>query len=262
MIRFDDVSFAYPGGKILFSGLSLDVSQGEFLGVLGPNGAGKSTLLRLLLGVLAPTTGRIFVGGRDVRRTPPGELSRTLAAVTQEEALEFPFTVEEVVLLGRAARLGPLGFERAEDLQAAASAMDATGVAALAGRPLHALSGGERKRVLLARALAQDTPVLVLDEPAAALDIHHQVAIFDLLAERNRGGLTIVVVAHDLNLAASYCRRLLLLRPGEPPLAGAVEDVLTYRRVREAFGVDVYVGVNELTGDRFLIPMSPRKLSG
>ena len=157
------------------------------------------------------------------------------------------------------AHLGPLGFELAADLEAARRALEESGVAELAFRALHTLSGGERKRVLLARALAQDPEVLILDEPAAALDIHHQVAIFDRLAERHRRGVTVVVVVHDLNLAAAYCERLLLVRPGAPALIGTVEEILTYRLVKETFGVDVYVGVNEVTGARFLLPMSARR---
>ena len=257
MIRFDEVSFAYDGRPVV-EGLTLAVPPGQFLGVIGPNGAGKSTVVRLLLGLVEPSRGRVTVDGRDVSRYGRRELARRVAAVTQEEALEFPFTALEVVLMGRTAHLGPLGFERAADVAAAREAMERTGVLALADRPLHALSGGERKRVLLARALAQDTPVLVLDEPAAALDIHHQIALFDLMAERHRRGVTVVVVVHDLNLAAAYCERLLLLVPGRPPAGGTVEEILTYRRVREAFGVDVYVGVNELTGHRFLLPMTER----
>ncbi|HUS66796.1 MAG TPA: ABC transporter ATP-binding protein [Kofleriaceae bacterium] len=242
----------------MLAGLSLEVPRGQFLGVIGPNGAGKSTVVRLLLGLIAPSEGSVKVDGRAVGSYPRRAFARVVAAVTQEEALEFPFNALEVVLMGRIAHLGPLGFENAADLEAARRAMEETGVAALAHRPLHTLSGGERKRVLLARALAQDPAVLVLDEPAAALDIHHQIAIFDLLAERHRRGVTVVVVVHDLNLAAAYCDRLLLIRPDAPALAGTVEEILTYNRVKETFGVEVYVGVNELTGARFLIPMSKR----
>jgi iron complex transport system ATP-binding protein len=256
MIRFDGVGFGYDPARPVLDALSLEVPRGQLLGVIGPNGAGKSTVMRLATGLLAPQRGRVTIGDREVTKIPPRELARTVAAVTQEEALEFPFTALEVVLMGRTARLGPLGFERAEDVAAAEQAMAATGVGQLAARPLHALSGGERKRVLLARALAQDPELLVLDEPAAALDIHHQIAIFDLLAERHRRGVTVIVVVHDLNLAAAYCERLLLLRSGAPALAGTVEEILTYQRVKEVFGVEVYVGVNELTGHRFLIPMS------
>ncbi len=260
MIRFDDVSFGYDARPVVES-LSLEVPAGEFLGVIGPNGAGKSTVVRLLLGLLRPQRGRVTLDGREVERWPRREFARRVGAVTQEEALEFPFTALEVVLMGRTAHLGPLGFEDAADVAAARAAMAATGVEALADRPLHALSGGERKRVLLARAFAQDPTVLVLDEPAAALDIQHQIGIFDLLAERHHRGATVIVVVHDLNLAAAYCERLLLVRRGALALVGSVEEVLTYRRVREAFGVDVYVGVNEISGHRFLIPMSSQKRS-
>jgi len=264
MIELEDVSFGYGGGGAapIVDRLSLRIGDGEFVGIIGPNGAGKSTAVRLLLGLLRPDRGRVLLDGRDLRSYRQPELARRMAAVPQEEALEFPFSVEEVVLLGRASRLGPLGFEGEADLAAARAAMAQTGVDALADRPFHTLSGGERKRVVLARALAQDAPTLILDEPAAALDIRHQIAIFDLLAERNAGGATVVVVVHDLNLAAAYCQRLLLLVPGRPATIGGIEEVLTWRRVTDAFGTDCYVGVNELTGRRFLIPMSPRHRRG
>ena len=257
-IRFQDVDFWYGTSDGLFGlrDLSLAVERGRFLGVIGPNGAGKSTFVRLALGLLTPSRGRVTLDGVDVTRIPRPEFARRVSAVTQEESLEFPFTALEVVLMGRIAHLGPLGFEREADLVAARQAMAETGVLSLASRPLHALSGGERKRVLLARALAQAPEILILDEPANALDIHHQIAIFDLLRRRHAAGVTVVVVVHDLNLAAAYCEQLLLLTPGAPPLLGSVEEVLTYRRVRAAFGVDVYVGVNEITGHRFLLPMS------
>jgi iron complex transport system ATP-binding protein len=261
VIAFDQASFSYAStgpARPVIDRLTLEVPRGRFLGLIGPNGAGKSTVVRLALGLLAPTAGRVTLDGRAVGSIDRRQFARRVAAVTQEEALEFPFTALEVVLMGRTALLGPLGFERADDLEAARAAMAQTGVAHLAARPLHALSGGERKRVLLARALAQQAEVLVLDEPAAALDIHHQIAIFDLLAERHRAGATVLVVVHDLNLAAAYCEQLLLLAPGTPPTLGSVEEILTYRRVKETFGVEVYVGVNELTGHRFLIPMSAK----
>jgi iron complex transport system ATP-binding protein len=262
VIALHAVSFGYDE-RMVIDDLTLDVPEGRFLGLIGPNGAGKSTVVKLALGLIKPSRGRVTVDGDDAASVPRREFARRVAAVTQEEALEFPFTALEVVLMGRIAHLGPLGFERPADLEAARAAMGETGVAHLADRPLHALSGGERKRVLLARALAQDARALVLDEPAAALDIHHQVAIFDLLAERHRKGATVIVVVHDLNLAAAYCEQLLLVRAGAPAELGTVEEILTYRRVKEVFGVEVYVGVNEITGHRFLIPMSARpRVSG
>jgi iron complex transport system ATP-binding protein len=258
VISFENVSFGY-GERRVVDGLTLEIPRGQLLGVIGPNGAGKSTIVRLLLGLLQPDGGRVRVDGREVSSYDRRAFARLCAAVPQEEALEFPFTALEVVLMGRIAHLGALGFEKRADIEAAHKAMAETCVEELADRPLYTLSGGERKRVLLARAIAQESPLLVLDEPAAALDIHHQIAIFDLLRERHRRGVTVVVVVHDLNLAAAYCDRLLLCRAGQPPLAGSVEEILTYQRVKESFGVDVYVGVNEITGARFLIPMTPQR---
>ncbi len=258
MLSLSQVRFGY-GPKPVLDDLSFEVSRGEFWGVIGPNGAGKSTIVRLVMGLLKANAGEVQVGGRSVRSYAARDLARVLGAVTQEEALEFPFTTREVVLMGRIAHLGPLGFESASDVAAAEQAMSDTGVLDLADRPLHTLSGGERKRVLLARALAQNPELLVLDEPAAALDIHHQIAIFELLKARHQKGVTVLVVVHDLNLAAAYCQRLLLVRPGQPALQGTVEEILTYQRVKESFGVEVYVGVNEISGARFLIPMALQK---
>jgi iron complex transport system ATP-binding protein len=257
MIRFDRVTFRYGEADPVLRDLSIEIPRGQLLAVIGPNGAGKSTFVRLLLGLLSPSSGEVTLDGARLREIDRLAFARKVGAVTQEEALEFPFTALEVVLLGRLARLPASGFERPSDLAAARAAMRSTGVADLADRPLHALSGGERKRVLLARALAQDPEVLVLDEPAAALDLHHQIAIFDLLGERHRAGVTVVVVVHDLNLAAAYCERLLLLS-GAGAVIGSVEEVLTAERVCNAFGVEVYVGVNERTGSRFFLPISSR----
>jgi len=259
MISVENLTFGY-GDRRLFDdfSLTLPTGRGTIVGLIGPNGAGKSTLVRLCLGLLKPASGRILVDGKSVQAWPQRELARVMAAVPQEEALEFPFTVEEVVLMGRIPHLGPLGFDRPIDVEKARAAMAETSVLELAKRPLHTLSGGERKRVLVARALAQDPQILILDEPVAALDIQHQIAIFDLLAQRRERGITILVAVHDLNLAAAYCDKLLLLPRDQPPVFGTVEEVLTYRRVRDAFHVEVYVGVNELTGDRFLIPMTTK----
>jgi iron complex transport system ATP-binding protein len=260
MIRLEDVSFGY-GERTILSALSLEIPAGQFLGVIGPNGAGKSTLIHLLLDLVRPTNGRILIDGRAPKEYDRRRFAQKVAAVTQEEGLDFPFSALEVVLMGRTARLSPFGFESQEDLEIAHGAMVQTGVAHLAARPLHALSGGERKRVLLARALAQSPEILILDEPAAALDIHHQIAIFDLLRDLHARGVTVVVVVHDLNLAAAYCERLVLLQSDAPARCGSVEEILTYARVRDTFGVEVYVGVNEVSGTRFLVPMSSRKRS-
>ncbi|MDB4971404.1 MAG: btuD [Myxococcales bacterium] len=253
MISARAVRFSY--GKPLLVDVDLEVASGELLGIIGPNGAGKSTLARLLLGLVAPQSGRVTVDDRDLHTLPARARARLVAAVLQDEPLEFPFTALEVVLMGRRARLGAFGFERPDDLAAAERAMRDTGVFDLADRPLSELSGGERKRVLLARALAQDTPVLILDEPAAALDIRHQLDLFALLDARRKGGAAVAVVVHDLNLAATFCTRLALLSAGAPAVVGSVAEVLTEARLRSVFGVEVAVGSHPVTGARVLFPL-------
>jgi iron complex transport system ATP-binding protein len=253
MIACASVTFGY--GSPLLVDVTLEVARGELLAIVGPNGAGKSTLVRLLLGMLAPQAGRVTIDDRDLALLPPRQRARLVAAVLQDEPLDFPFTALEVVLMGRRARLGAFGFERAADLAAAERAMGETGVAALAGRPLLELSGGERKRVLLARALAQQTPALILDEPAAALDVRHQLDLFALLDARRRAGAAVAVVVHDLNLAAAWATRVALLGAGRETIVGAVDEVLTPARVREAFGVEVAVGTHPTTGARVLFPL-------
>jgi iron complex transport system ATP-binding protein len=257
VIRIEGASFRY-GSRAVLSDVSLEVGRGRIVGILGPNGSGKTTLVRILLGLLRPASGSVSVSGRDVGSYGRRELARELAAVPQETPVDFPFTVMELVLMGRTPHLGLLGIETAADVRAAEEAMDACGVRHLAERPIDALSGGELRRAVIARALAQGARALVLDEPTAGLDIHHQVAIFDLLRRQAREGRAILVVVHDLNLAAAYCDELLLLKDGRTEARGAVEDVLTYHRIKECYGVDVYVGVNEVTGARFLLPMGAR----
>jgi iron complex transport system ATP-binding protein len=253
MIRARRLSFGY--GRPLIVDVDLDVARGELVGILGANGAGKSTLARLLLGLARPAAGQVSIDERDLSSLPPRERARLVAAVLQDEPLEFPFTALEVVLMGRRARLGPFGFEADADLAAAEQAMRDTGVLDLASRPLSELSGGERKRVLLARALAQQTPALILDEPAAALDVRHQLELFELLAARTRAGAAVVVVVHDLNLAAQWCDRVALLTAGAPAVVGRVDEVLTEARLRSAFGVEVAIGAHPTSGARVLFPI-------
>ncbi|MBI2963033.1 MAG: ABC transporter ATP-binding protein [Deltaproteobacteria bacterium] len=255
VVRLEDVRFAYRDRSVL-DGVSFEVERGERFGLLGPTGSGKSTLVRLLSGVLRPSAGRISVGGRDLGGYPPAELARRVAVVPQETALDFPFSVLEVVLMGRAPHLGGFGFEGDRDVEAAESAMTRTGVADLAGRFFHELSGGEKQRVVIARALAQEPEVLLLDEPTTSLDIRHVVEIFELLSALSRErGMTLVVVLHDLNLAALYLQRLAFLKHGRLYACGPPEEVMTYRTIRDVYETDVYVHRNDLTGRLNVLPL-------
>ena len=250
------LSFRYRDGQLALDGLSFDLNKGEVLGVIGPNGAGKSTLARLLIGLDVPTSGDVLLEGRRLRALDRNAIARHIAFVPQRDQVMLGYTSFEIVMLGRMPHLGAFGFELANDAHIAEEALRACEALQFRDRVFATLSGGEQKRVSIARALAQDTNVLVLDEPAAFLDIGHQISLLDLVQKRVREkNLACALVVHDLNLAAQYCDRLLLLSEGKMIALGSVEEVMTYRRMREAFGVDVYVGVNEITGARYFVPM-------
>jgi iron complex transport system ATP-binding protein len=255
VVSLDRVSFAY-GAIEAISDLSFTVAPGEIWGLLGPNGSGKSTLIRLLSRVLSPRSGQIRFVGRDLHRYSRAELARQIAVVPQETTIELPFSVLEVVLMGRFPYLQGLGFERTQDLAIAYHAMEHTGVRHLATREIHELSGGERQRVILARALAQQPKVLLLDEPTAFLDIKHQVRVYDLIKSLSRQrGLTVVAALHDLNLAALYCDRLALLKAGRLFCLGPPEQVLTYTNIKTVYDTEVYIGLNDITGKVHILPL-------
>ena len=252
-----DLRFAYAGGHGL-DGVDLEVRAGEIVGLLGPNGAGKSTLVKLLSGVLAAGSGSIRVQGDELSGLARREIARRIAVVPQELPFELPFTALETVLLGRHPHLSGLGFEADRDLDIARDALRRVGAGELAERPLGELSSGERQRVAVARALAQQTPILLLDEPTSFLDLRYQVELFDLLRSLAGEGRALLAVLHDLNLAAEYCDRVVLVAGGRSVAAGATAEVLTYAHLTEVYGTEVYVDLNDLTGSLVVTPLSSR----
>ena len=254
-IELRDVSFGY-GADAVVQNISFAIGRGEVVGIIGPNGSGKSTLLRLLSGFLRPWRGQVLLEGQPLARYDRRALGRRVGVVPQETALSLPFSVTEMVLFGRTPHVGGFGFERNSDLVAAQRAMQRTDTAHLARRAVTELSGGERQRVILARALAQEPAVLLLDEPAAFLDIRHAVEMYDLLRDLQREGMTVVSVLHDLNMAALYCDRLLLLQAGRIARAGTPAEVVTYTTVTEVYGTEVYVALNDITGCVNVLPLS------
>jgi len=249
------VTFGY-GDEAVVRDVSFSVGRSEFVGIIGPNGSGKSTLLRLMSGYLRAWQGEVHVAGRRVESYGRRELGRLLAVVPQETLVTFPFSVTEMVLFGRTPHVGGFGFDREADLAAARRAMERTETAHLARRAITELSGGERQRVILARALAQEPALLLLDEPAAFLDIRHEVEMYDLLRDLQRQGMTVVSVLHDLNIAALYCDRLLLLHEGRLAQAGTPADVITYATLTAVYGTEVYVAQNDITGCLNVLPLS------
>ncbi len=260
LLEARDITCGYNPRHPVLKGVSLTLGRGEILGVLGPNGAGKSTLVRALAGLCRPTSGAVYLGGQDMAGLRRAEIARGVALVPQRERVPGELTVRAVVAMGRAPHTGWFGVLGRRDRTAIDRALDRCDAAQFADRPYGALSGGEQKRVLVARALAQEAPVVLLDEPIAFLDIGHQLALCDLLAAgAARGEFSAVAVLHDLNLAAQYCHRLLLLRDGVPVALGTVPEVMTWQRIRDCFDADVYVGVNELNGTGFFVPMRPNR---
>ncbi len=241
MLKLESVSCAYDGLTVL-SGATHEVRPGELVAVAGPNGSGKTTLLRTAGRALAPRSGRVLLEGRDLYlETGAAAAARAIAVVPQEAAFEFEFLVEELVLMGRHPHLGRFDVESDRDRAAARSAMERTGTWELRARPVTELSGGERRRVLLARALAQEAELLLLDEPTAHLDLHFQVETLRIVRGHVAAGGAAVAVLHDLNLAAACASRLVLLKEGRIEADGPTSKMLDEARLKSVFGPDVIV---------------------
>jgi len=236
------------GGTPVLHGVDLDVEAGRFVGLVGPNGAGKTTLLHTVNGLLAPTAGRVTLHGEPVASRSARALARRVATVPQHTTLAFDFTVREIVELGRHAHRPRFG-GRDPDPDAVDRALRRTATDHLADRPITAVSGGERQRVLLARALAQAAPVLLLDEPTASLDVHHQVRTLGLVRDLvEADGRTVLAAIHDLDLAARFCDELVLVTEGRVRTSGPPAAVLTADHLEATFGGRVAVGRNPTTG--------------
>jgi iron complex transport system ATP-binding protein len=247
MLAIAGLSAQYSGTPVLHN-ITFEAAPGAIIGLIGPNGAGKSTLLRAISGAIAPSAGAVRLGGRELGRLSANERARLVAVVPQIAHMPAGFSVAEVVLMGRAPHLPRFGGESARDREVARAALARTDTLALAGRAAHTLSGGEQQRVLIARALAQEPRVLLLDEATAHLDLKHQVAVLGLVRQLARDGMIVIAALHDLNLAAVYADRLALLRGGELLALGSPAQVLTPAWLRAAFDVEALVGTHPLYG--------------
>ena len=246
MIRVAGLYAGYDR-QVILEDVSFDVKAGEMVGLIGPNGAGKSTLLKTMRGILAPLAGEISVMGQRIGDLPAKEFAKSAAYLQQHLEMTFDYSAREVVLSGRYPYLSWWRQEQAHDIAIAEACMAYTGVAELAEKPLSAMSGGQRQRVLLAKVLAQQTPVLFLDEPATGLDIIYQEEIFRFCRELCAAGKTVVLVAHELSLAARFCSRLLLIGRGALLADGLPREVLTAELLTRAYGAPVKVVENPLT---------------
>lgn len=233
---------AVLGRREILKGVDMEAGDREFIGVIGPNGSGKSTLLRCIYRVLSPVQGAVYIDGRPLPKYRPKDSARKIAVVAQHNYYNFDFTVQDVVLMGRAPHKRALDRDTAEDYALVREALETVGMSAFAERSFSSLSGGEQQRVILARALAQQTPCLILDEPTNHLDIKYQLQLMDIVKALDR---TVIAAVHDLNIAAMYCDRLYAVQDGRIAAAGAPDEVLTPERIRALYEVDA-----EVTRDR------------
>jgi len=249
-------------GKKVLENVTFSLQSGDFLGIVGPNGAGKTTLLRTLTGILKVKDGNIWIEGKNIKEMSRRQLAQKVAMVPQNTFISFPYTVFEVVLMGRNPYLGRFEREKKEDLEKVEECMRLTQTWELRKRKVTELSGGELQRVVIARTLAQDTPLLLLDEPTAHLDLNQELEIMTLISGLNReGNKTVILVSHNLNLAARYCNKLLLLKEGKVFAKGAVEEVLTEKNIRSVYHLNALVKKHPLTGSVYVLPVATSERS-
>lgn len=241
-----NLSYGYQEQSV-FKNLSFVVPKGGFFIIIGPNGSGKTTLMKVISGIKRPDKGKLYISGKAIEQYSRRSLAKTLAMAPQMTSMDFPFTVAEVVLMGRSPHKGLLGFDSQADLQAAHQAMTFTGVEHLSERKHTQLSGGEQQRVLIARAICQEPEIILLDEPTASLDLAHQVRVMDLMEQlQKEKGVTIIMVSHDINLACMYAQTLLLLKDGKIVSIGSPEQVLNYETLEKAYDCTLLVDQNPL----------------
>ncbi|MCD6397932.1 MAG: ABC transporter ATP-binding protein [Spirochaetaceae bacterium] len=253
VIETRNLNWAYNGIKVL-DNVSMDIRFGTFTGILGPNGAGKTTLIKLILNLLQVEKNSILIRGKDIKFYSRKELAKIEAYVPQNVKIDFHFTVEQVVLMGRTPFMGRFDRESQKDIQIAEWAMKETGVLKFKDKLITQLSGGELQRVVIARALAQEPIIMVLDEPTSHLDIHHQISILSILRVlAKREGLTIIAVLHDINLALEYCDNLFLLDQGKIVNSGFPEKVITPEIMKDVYNLNVKITKNPFTGNIHMI---------
>jgi len=254
IIKVENLSFGYRLQASILKDIGFEVMQGTFLAIAGPNGAGKTTLLNLLCRVLTPEAGSINIDAAPIESYSVKVLAQKIAVVRQEFVPVFDFTVAQVVSMARTPYLGTFGFESKADKKFINEALEMTDTAQFSSRPLAELSGGERQRIFIARALAQNTPILLLDEPTAFLDLKHQVGIYDLLkAMQLDKGKTIIAVTHDINLAAQYADVTLLLGADSSYQYGYARDVFSPEQIEKVFGVRTFAG--KVGQEKFFFPL-------
>jgi iron complex transport system ATP-binding protein len=256
LLKVDKLSGGY-GREIIINDISFEMERGEFIGIIGPNGSGKSTLLKLISRVIYPKKGEVLFQNENIIRIKLKELCKNIAFVPQDTVITFSFSVWEVVLLGRTPHLGRLELETKKDFSIAENALILTDTLNLKEKNINQLSAGERQRVIIAKALAQEPTLLILDEPTSHLDIGHQIEVLDLLKKLNKEKkISVIIVLHDLNLASEYCSRIILLNKGEIFKDGPSQEVLTYQNIESVYKTIVVVNKNPISLKPYIVAVS------
>ena len=240
-LKINDLSFSYNGAKTL-DGITLDIKGKEILGIVGPNGSGKTTLLKCINNKLRPKAGSVLLDDTDISRLSPRETAKNIGVVPQVSSVSFPFTVYDMVMMGRYSQKGRFEPENENDRSIVYQSLDSTGIAHMSERVITEISGGEYQRVIIARALAQEPRILLLDEVTLHLDINHQIEILDLIKMLSgKNNLAIVMVLHDLSLAARYATKAVMLQKGRIAATGTPENVISVENVRNIYGIEAEI---------------------
>lgn len=252
MIEINNMSFSFE--QEVLRNINIKFESGKFYTILGPNGSGKTTLLRLLAKSLHSDKGKIIINEKELTQIKPRTLAKEMAVVLQSTEIEFDFSVQDIVLMGRTPHISRFSSESEKDMEIAMKAMKATNTWELRNKSINTLSGGERQRVVVARAIAQETGIILLDEPISHLDIHHQIEIMDQLKQLNLNKkITIIAVLHDLNIAAAYCDHMILMHNCGVYKEGIPEEVLTQDILKQVYGLEVYITKNPRTAKTFIM---------
>lgn len=255
MLSFSHAAVGY-GEKLVLKDVSFEVKKGEYVALIGSNGAGKSTLIKCVSGLLPLADGKIEICGKDLRRIKAKERARMVAVVPQSYYVDYDFSVEDIVMMGRNPYLDLRHRETKEDREIAERAMRMTGTEIFRNRYYNELSGGERQRVILARAITQQPQIILLDEPTSALDLHHQIEVMELIRELNeKEGITVMAVLHDINLASRFCSRIVMLKDGIVSADGTPQEIINRRDMEELYNMKILVRENSLLNKPEIIPI-------
>lgn len=255
ILRAEKIGFGYPAGKWRLEDAQINLSAGDIVGIVGPNGAGKSTFIKIAAGIIKPQAGEVYLNGQNMQHLSRRKIALSLGYLPQNVNSVFNYTTVEAVLMGRFAHLGGMGFIGDDDIQTAKQFMELTETSQYSDRVLSQLSGGERQRVLLASVLCQQPKVLLLDEPTTGLDLHHQVSFFALLKKLAAEGMAVAAVTHDLNLAAMFCNKIVLIKEGKIIKSGSVSEVLDKEVLKQVYPRNVFVGIHPAANVPVVLPV-------